>query len=139
MPQIIQFPESPSYLIAKQVASCPALAAVADRLPSIDDPSRLPSERIMVKLFRRLLHPLKLLREESEQLLDHAAPRDAFTTDELAELAADRETECVYDYWKEIWESEDDPALQERARYFAALVARLYRLENIVLAEAGRC
>jgi hypothetical protein len=139
MPQIIQFPGSPSYLIAKQVASCPALGAVADRLPSIDDSSRLSSERIMVKLFRRLLHPLKLLREESDQLLDHGASPDAFVVDELAVLATDKETECVYEYWKEIWESEDDPVLQDRARYFAALVARLYRLENIVLAEAGRC
>jgi hypothetical protein len=138
MPQLIQFPESPSYLIAKQIISCPALAAVAEKLPSQDDPSRLPSERIMVKLFRRLLHPLKLLREESDQLLDHAASRDAFTTEELAALAADKQTECVYEYWKEIWESEIDPVLQDRARYFAALVARLYRLEDIVLAEAGR-
>jgi len=139
MPQLIRFPESPSYLIEKQITSCPALAAVADKLPSPDDPSRLPSERIMVKLFRRLLHPLRLLREESDQLLDHGAARDAFTTEELAELATNKETECVYEYWKEIWESEIDPVLQDRARYFAALVARLYRLEDIVLAEAGRC
>lgn len=139
MPLIIQFPESPRHLIAKQVMSCPALGAVVDRLPSPDDPHRLSSERIMVRLFRRLLHPLKLLRDEAQQLLDHQTRREDFIAEELSGLAVDKDTACVYSYWEEIWETESDPVLRQNAQYYAALVARLYRLEDIVLAEAGRC
>ncbi len=135
---LIEFPIRPRVCIRDMIGLCPALAAVADRLPPPTDALYAESERLLAELFQRLLHPPRLLLHEAAEILDHAAPIDAFTDDELAALANDPETRCVFDYWKDVWEDEADPVLSRRAGYYAALLARLYRMEYIVLNEAGR-
>ncbi len=135
---IVEFPIRPRLCIRAMVDLCPALEPVADRLPPMTDALYGESERLLAELFQRLLHPPRLRPQEAAEVLDHAAPVDDFVADELAALAADPETRCVYDYWKEVWEDETDPVLRRRAGYYAALLARLYRMEYIVLNEVGR-
>ena len=135
---IIEFPVRPRLCIQAMVEACPALAAVVDRLPPMTDARYAASERLLSELFQRLLHPPRLLPQEASDILDHSSLPDAFTDHELADLAGDPETRCVYDHWKTVWEDEEDPVLRSRAGYYAALLARLYRMEYIVLNEAGR-
>jgi len=136
--QIIEFPVRPRMCIRAMVEACPALTAVAARLPPPTDAFYAASERLLAELFQRLLHPPQLRPEEAAEVLDHEASPERFTEEELVRLAGDPETRCIYDHWKDVWENETDPVLRMRAGYYAALLSRLYRMEYIVLCEAGR-
>ena len=128
---VFHLPTSPRFRIAEIVAACPALGAIAERLPT--GAKLVEHERILSELFQRLLHSPGLTYEQAQELLDHGASPDAVADEEMAWLLADSDTELLYAWWREVWEPEEDQELRRGARYYAGLLARLYRLERQIM------
>ncbi len=130
---VFHLPLSPRRRIAEIVSACPALAAISERLP--DDQKKTAHERLLSELFQRLLHAPGLDLDTARELLDHDAPAESVADEEMAWLLADPDTRLLYDWWREIWEPLADPDLRRAARYYAGLLARLYRLERQLIVE----
>ncbi len=133
---VFHLPLSPRHRIAEIVSACPALAVISERLP--EGQKRMAHERLLSELFQRLLHAPDLTYETARELLDHDAPADAVADEEMAWLLADPETNLLYEWWREIWEPQTDPELRRSARYYAGLLARLYRLERQLFVEGRK-
>ena len=134
---IISFPNSPLAVIASLVRDNPALDALAAKLPSSDDPSYLPRARVMAEVMKLALYRLELTSGQAAAALAHDGPSAAAASEELERLLADEKTEGLYYVWSAVWESCDD-ALAEDARYYVAMLARLYRLEYPIRRQAGQ-
>jgi len=134
---VIDFPLSPRFFIEQSVAERPCLGAIAERLPSLDAADRLDEELVMAKLFSLMLHEPRLSYDEAKSALDHDAAPDDVAADELAEMRSDPGLNGLYEIWEAIWADEADAGLKDRARYYAALLARLYRLEYRIRSEAA--
>lgn len=133
--KVLRFPLPPKMRIRAIIARCPALGAVAARLPAEDDVLRGECERVLAQAFTLLLHLPDLTREEADAVLDHSAGVDETAAEELARLHQDTETAERYEIWREVWAGEDEPRTRSFARYCVALIARLYRLECVAQME----
>jgi len=139
---IIPFPNSPSAVIGSLVETNPALGALTAKLPPSDDRLFPAHARVMAEVMKLALYRLKLSVDQAAQALAHDQPRAAVAAEELSRLRAGEATEGLYFVWSSIWES-CDPAVREEARYYVALMARLYRLEypirhRALTAQAGQ-
>lgn len=132
---VLPFPLLPKMRIWAIIDRCPALGAVAARLPAEDDVLRGESERVLAQAFTLLLHLPDLTREEADRVLDHSAGIEEVAAEELSYLHHDPEKTERYDIWREVWAGEDDPRIRAFARYCIALIARLYRLECVAKVE----
>ncbi|MEY4744461.1 MAG: hypothetical protein RL272_406 [Candidatus Parcubacteria bacterium] len=135
---VLRFPLLPRMRILQIIERCPALGAIAARLPAEDDPRRVDCERVLAQAFTLLLHLPDVTREQADAALDHSAGAEAVTVEELARILRDPETAERYEIWRAVWESEDDPQTRTFARYCVALMSRLYRLESFARAESSR-
>jgi len=135
--ELIDFPLSPRFFIAAAVAERPYLGAIADRLPREDDPRRQDCETVLAKIVSLMLYDLRLTYDQARQALGRDAAPAALTDEELALLKADPQFGGVYDIWEAVWAAEDDAVVRDNARYYAALLARLYRLEYSLRAAAA--
>jgi hypothetical protein len=132
---VIGFPLSARKRIELLTERCPAFGAIAERLPPAAHPLRPTCERLLAKVFTRVLHLPDVTRDEASALLDHDASADDVATEELERLRSDPATEDRHALLAELWDGEVEPAHRRVTRYYAALVARLYRLEPHVLRE----
>ncbi len=132
---ILRFPLLPKMRIRAIVERCPALGAVAAKLPPEDDVLRGECERVLAQAFTLLLHLPGLTREQADVVLDHGTDAETLTTDELALVLHDPDKQELYEVWREAWAGEDDPATRGFARYCVALIARLYRMEHFARRE----
>ncbi len=129
---LVRLPNAATGHIQRFVDRYPVYAPVAELLPAEPGPFRLRCERILSELFRRTLHAPKLTREQAAAIVAHDGARREFADEELRLMAGDPETAYLYAIWAELWQDEEDEAVLAAARYFAALLARLYRLEYVV-------
>lgn len=132
---ILRFPLLPKMRIKAIVERCPALGAVAARLPPEDAADRGDCERVLAQAFTLLLHLPGLTREQADVVLDHETDVETLTAEELAYVHHDPDKAALYEVWREAWACEDDPATRRFARYCVALIARLYRMEYFARLE----
>ena len=132
MTNVVRLPNASAEHIRRFIDRYPVYAPVADRLPNEAGTFRLRCERILSELFRRTIHAPKLTRVQVDAIVAHEGTRSMFAAEELRVMASDPETADLYAIWAEVWEDEEDEAVLDMARYFAALLARLYRLEYVV-------
>lgn len=132
---LLKFPLLPRMRIRAIIERCPALGAVADRLPSEDAAERGGCERVLAQAFTLLLHLPDITREQADVILRHSADVETLTEEELAYVLHDPDKAERYDVWREVWADEDDPETRRFARYCVALIARLYRMEHFALRE----
>lgn len=130
---VLRFPLRPKMRIRAMVERCPALGAVADRLPGAEGSAYDEHERVLAQAFMLLRHLPDVTREEADDALSHAASADAVADEELGRLW-DENAE-LYELWQCVWSGESDQALIAFGRYCVALIARLYRLEPLITAE----
>ena len=135
---VIRLPNAASDHIRRFIERYPVYAPVADRLPSDPGPFRARCERSLSELFRRTLHAPRLTREQAAAIVTHDGSWSDLTKAELVAMAANEETAGLFELWFEVWKDEEDEAVQNAVCYFAALLARLYRLEFIVRYQAMR-
>ncbi|HTM68979.1 MAG TPA: hypothetical protein VL426_06815 [Candidatus Binatia bacterium] len=136
---VLRFPLKARMRVRAIVERCPALGAVADRLPPEGDGARCAHERVLAQAFTLLLHLPEVSREEADVALGHEASAEDVTVEELARLHEGNAE--LYEIWRCVWAEEADEALRAFGRYCVALIARLYRLEPHIrrerLAEAA--
>lgn len=130
---ILKFPLAARLRIAQIAERCPALAAVADRLPPEGHHLRVPCERLLAKAFTRILHLPGLTWDEASAALAHDVSPDEFADAELGRLASDAATAERFALWEALW-TDEPPATQRVIRYYMALISVLYRLEPEVRA-----
>ncbi|HTK04373.1 MAG TPA: hypothetical protein VL500_02220 [Candidatus Eisenbacteria bacterium] len=130
---VLRFPLRTRMRIRAIVERCPAMGAVAARLPEDGDPARDECERMLARAFTLLLHLPDLTREEADAALDHEAGAEETAAEELAWLCQGNEE--LYAIWREVWADVEDAAVRGFARYAVALIARLYRLECLIRRE----
>jgi hypothetical protein len=132
---VLRFPLKTRMRIKAIVERCPAMGAVAARLPDNGDTLRDGCERMLARAFTLLLHLPDLTREEADVLLDHDAGIEETTLEELTRLSQDPEKVELYIVWREVWADVEDADIRRFARYVVALIARMYRLECHVKRE----
>ncbi|MFA6603724.1 MAG: hypothetical protein WCT10_02685 [Patescibacteria group bacterium] len=132
MTNITRLPRAAAGHIQRFIGRYPVYAPVAALLPAETSTFRPCCERILSELFRRTLHAPKLASAQAAAAIVHDTPRREFADEELRLMENDPETAGLHAIWAEVWQDESDPELREMARYFAALFARLYRLEHLI-------
>jgi len=132
---VLRFPLRSRMRIKAIIERCPAMGAIAARLPEDGDPSRDGCEQVLARAFVLLLHLPDITREEADAALDHDAGIEETTTEELARLCHDSGKEELYGIWREVWVDVEDAGVRRFARYSVALISRLYRLECLIKRE----
>lgn len=133
---VLRFPLQPRIRIKAIIGRCPALGAVAARLPPEDDALYGEHERVLAQALTLLLHLPDLTREQADLVLDHAASPEAITIEELGYLHHDPDKADLYEVWRDVWDAEEDERVRNFARYCVALIARLYRMEYFAKLES---
>ena len=119
--------------LQKATRRCPALQAVLDRLDQ--EPNDIARQTIRTILRDALLTAGRwpvLTAFQGEQLCQHDQDHDAFLDTELTWLA--RERNALYHRWQAcVFRYLAGRPVEERdcARYYLALISRLYRLEYV--------
>ncbi len=134
--KVLGFPLLPRMRIRAIIERCPALGAVASRLPPEDDERRIESERVLAQAFTLLLHLPSLTREQADVALGHSTDAEALAAEELAFVLHDPDKAELYEVWRDVWAAEDDRGTRQFARYCVALIARLYRMEHFAKLES---
>ena len=126
----LNFPIQPRIRIRETLHYCPALAAVAVHLPSIDHPKRHDCERVLAAVFRYRHHSPDVTLKQARQWLD-GSDADQTTRRELSRIRNDPDSQPLYLYWRlRIWLGEPDTFVANQAKLYLALYLRLCRLER---------